>query len=617
MPQYLSTDPNAGQEAAPQYLSTDPNAGQSEGFLAKAGRIATSPVSQGFVESVANRYPKGPGRENIRSLVGGAISPLGLAGEFAGALGIGARALRGVRAAKPVLNLPLPPGTAGRGPRIFGETLPPQSASVGRIRGPSQAVSAGPRQAAITERRVTAGGPPTGLAERRQFGIPVPAKSDLAIPAARQAELLQKLGGQAAEGMPTSAMFRPTTSRGPRATVQGAQGLTSKDIASVEHAIAEQTGVSPRITSIRPTPEAIKTVEAGRAARHGAYKSNARLDKGFKERIESEKGGIPLGRLVGGTVGGTIGGTTDPLADPDLDPTTTRLLSTAMGATLGSAGLPLLEAIRREAMLSGRAIPLNISTAMGAIPRAAIEQKTLAPFKEATNIRRNVQAFTEAFKSPTYRGKLSTEVRDPKLIGPLTRTIGAIDETTRRALRRSGLTDEAIDRLIHTAGPARPPGLETLPGRLAVPFWSTPMRVMGQGFKEIGSLSDWSNPEQVRRNLLTLAATGAGAGVGKIAESTAEEHPFATMMLSPAALAAAGPAALPATMAAIATGGRKVAGAISPISEPGFNPRQWLTGGLGLTKPAIVALMERAEKATGQRKAREKPREPRTRRPRG
>ena len=294
----------------------------------------------------------------------------------------------------------------------------------------------------------------------------------------------------------------------------------------------------------------------------------------------------------------------------------------SIGLTLGGAGLaskglgaaskalPWLNSLRREMMLTGRAVPMNISTAVGGAGTAALERRSLKPLMEMLNVPKLAKGFKRGFTHPQIRaGRGLVSGQGP--IGPVTRTIAGIDNAAAQALRRAGLSRKGIDRLLHTG--LREP-LFRKEGktaqevaRLIFPFQTTPMNVVGSGAREIGELFKSSTPG-IRR-ALTLASLPAGAGVGETAKRTAPRHPILTAFATPTALALAGPRMLPASIAALARARLSTpranipVGSLSPLPEFGLDPA-FFKRSYGGFKPVGWALAQRTERASPARPAR-------------
>lgn len=123
-------------------------------------------------------------------------------------------------------------------------------------------------------------------------GPAAPSAKDMLLKALEgQPEAQQAVtGGYERLASPDTGMstFRNSQSRRtPRSTVPGAFGkLTENDIMSLEDALAEKLGVTPRITGIRPNPEANAVIEAGRKSRSDLYRSGAELDKSAEPTLE-------------------------------------------------------------------------------------------------------------------------------------------------------------------------------------------------------------------------------------------------------------------------------------------------------------------------------------------
>ena len=192
-------------------------------------------------------------------------------------------------------------------------------------------------------------------------------------------------------------------------------------------------------------------------------------------------------------------------------------------AALGAAGLavaakkygvgPVLDTInniRRQGMLSGKALPKSLSGNLGGAAMASIERESTAPLKEMLRLPTNAKNAVAAFKAVShYQGQPSL----PGFLGLPGRILGATDEAAQMALQRGGLTAEeaAKDMLQEPLGK----GLEFLNNPLGdylVPFRRTPANAFKGAFE---TMNDWSTRG---KKVANVAALGGGAATGAATE---------------------------------------------------------------------------------------------------
>lgn len=533
MPQYLSRDPTAGRTppATPRYLSQDPQAGRPS-RASRAWDVASTSViphrllEKGLQFVDAPRQTRSVGEARLRGFVAGGfhgvadafLSPLSLVG--AGS----ARAIKGITAVKGLSSSArAAKAHAATGTSMRPAPLPTRTPKPSLPPSASTAVPLDPRITGLApqvERRLAAGRAPG--AERRA-SMMTPAEqtasgkallTDPTLPRVNVAAAMERVAA-AKGGAPG---FRPTTSKGPRATVEGAKGLSGKDIAAVEEAIAARTGVSPRITGIRPTPEAQRTVEVARAQRHGAYKTSAELDKGFKTRLGSEKGAMT----------------------PDF------LKAVGRG----------LQQVRVASMLSGLALPKSMLGNVSAIGHAAAETGSLKPLKEAFRLPTNLKLARAAFKAPSNPAAIQGMGR-VNLPG---RAMSAMDETSQAVLQRAGLSKAKGQELLLTSpdavGGKFGEALQTGLGKYLVPFQRTPFNQFSEGLLRMSG----------KRGKVPLALAG-GAGLAGAGAGTVTDDP----RLLGLGTALAGPSGLPFALGSATTAGIRAGmrGAL-PFNELAF-----------------------------------------------
>lgn len=337
----------------------------------------------------------------------------------------------------------------------------------------------------------------------------------------------------------------------------------------------------------------------------------ADLDQRYRRALSNERGAVNPRLLLPAltaTAGGVAGGATAESPE-QLGP---RMLAGALGGGAFGAlpalkgalpkgkGWDTLNMLRINSMLSGLAIPKNVATGLGAHATAALEEGSLAPLKELFNPE-NLRTFKQTLKAPTRRGIVSEQ---QGMLGPVGRTIGAIDETAWQSLKRAGLDDEAIDRLLLTKkrAPLFAPNEKTqLGAKIALPFQSVPFNVLEEGVKTFG---ESLNPRGIKpvRAALNYASYPAGRAIGEWVESgkgKAERDRRAA--IASVLLAAAGPRSLTASMGATSKLGggsaRAAIGSMSPIPEFTLDPMSMI----GLP-PSGLRMLEKLNPAPNYKK---------------
>lgn len=241
-------------------------------------------------------------------------------------------------------------------------------------------------------------------------------------------------------------------------------------------------------------------------------------------------------------------------------------------SALGKLGRVLM-GTRYGAMLSGLAVPKSILGNVGAATTAAIERRSLEPLK--TFFRpQTARTFFRELRRPgvtegaqgnlfkTTTGGAQAFGEPVGRLNPFGRVMGAGDTATREALKEAGLTEAEALRLTlqspeYIAAGAKM-GLETLPGRIAVPFRRT-------GFNQFfGGLRAMAERPGIAAG---YGATGAALGANE------DIDPRTLGLLAPLASIYT----LPFILGAAATRSRvkpsdlmKVIGGASPVSEYGL-----------------------------------------------
>lgn len=413
-------------------------------------------------------------------------------------------------------------------------------------------------------------------------------------------ESAQDLAARLSKEAPVRTAVRPSIQQAVRQTSQVQRQRPVQKVREVVADLRRGLGSREAAQRLNISPEAIKRIAPGPSRTPLAVEIGA-LEKRFRHLVADPKGEISpaLLRGLGGAIGGgTVGGAVD-----EADPARGMLIGAAAGGAAFGNPLQVLRfanRVRTNAMLSGRAIPLNIATGLGAVGRAAIEGASLAPLREAARLPTNIRVAAKAFKEVPRRG-IAQDVGQMR--GPFVRGIASIDEMFRQALQRAGKTQPQIDRLLHTTPRAPLFGEKARPVTQAVyPFQTTPLNVVESGATEAANLGRRGVP--LIEKALTLASVPYGSGVAETARQHYKKHPLATAILAPAAMAALGPTTAIGTLAGMGTlfargarPGQPPLGSLAPLPEFSTDPRM-LVSGYGGFKPAGLALVERAQKVT-------------------
>lgn len=326
--------------------------------------------------------------------------------------------------------------------------------------------------------------------------------------------------------------------------------------------------------------DAIAEAERGQAMEGGGLRR-------VWESVDNERGASPL-KVMLPVAGAGVGALAAPaFMDEDATPDA-KLGGTLAGAGLGAVGglvaanpmaaLRTLGRARVEGMLSGAAIPKNLATAAGSALTSAVEgtgRTRMAPLREMFAPVKNAREFADAWKRPRPHQTgfvMAGAPRSTSVFAP-SRVIGAIDETAQRALRRAGVSQENIDRMLLTkdndlsalTGAFGTKGEKV--GRFFIPFQRTPANAIREGFSELGALGDPN--AGLARKALTAGSIPAGAAIGE----WAKQDPKRRGLLAGILLAGMGSRALPGTMAAYWRAGRQTVGGLSPVPEMAFDIR--------------------------------------------
>lgn len=240
-------------------------------------------------------------------------------------------------------------------------------------------------------------------------------------------------------------------------------------------------------------------------------------------------------------------------------------------------------AARQQLMLTGMALPKSILGNTGAALNASLERKSLSPLKNFFS-RQTLDDAVSAYRT----GGSAGPTPGINLPGPNPgKIMGAIDEATQGALKRSGLTAQEAQREVLQAPLTGELG-EVLEGPVmahVLPFRRTPFNAFIEGARTV-------SPKYAHKGV-TAGYAAAGAVHGT---ATADEQYPVTIPLATALAAKYG---LPYALAAVAArkliangdGGGGILGSALPVSEYGVE--QSLSDPLApFTKPAASRFFE-------------------------
>jgi len=295
----------------------------------------------------------------------------------------------------------------------------------------------------------------------------------------------------------------------------------------------------------------------------------------------ADDGGLGVGEVVGGVA--ALGGAAWLLSK----------LKNAPGV-MGKVGkaAEYVDAARKQAMLSGLALPKSLLGNVGASVSASLERGSTAPLKEMFS-GQTVKDAIAAYKQnagPVGAGNIPRGVSLP---GPMPgRIMGAFDDSAQKALQRGGLTAQEAEREVLQA-PLPPQLAEALDSPLAQyahPFRRTPFNQFLEGLKTLPG---------TKHSRIFPKTTAAYAGTGAVhGAATADDDAPVSV---PIAMAATGKYGytygLAALLARAMSGGKNqgasdIASSMLPVSEYGIT--QSVTDPLKpFTKPAALSALER------------------------
>ena len=261
------------------------------------------------------------------------------------------------------------------------------------------------------------------------------------------------------------------------------------------------------------------------------------------------------------------------------------------GGAIGAVGKAAsgLNALRQQLMLSGFALPKSVLGNVGAAAEASIEGKSLRPLKElfsTQTVKDAARAYKQNTGLPGAAANAPRQATIPYVPTP-GRIMGALDEATQGALRRSGMSGAEAERATLQA-PLQgnlAEALDSPAARYVHPFRRTPFNQFIEGWQKV---KNWQQHPGA-----TAAYTGAGAVHGA---ATADDD---LPMSVPLAIAGSARYGLPYGLAALlgrsimsGKGGGGIASNVLPVGEYGLE--QSISDPLRpFKKPAAFTALER------------------------
>lgn len=642
MPQYLSTDPRAGQPS--KYLSTDPAAGREQpsrtGRFVEGGKqglsdlwqIARHPIDtvKGFggalvegakaVPDVARLLvnPETRGATARGFTEGAAEGATGLsvdeakrdpffaAGRFTTGVVLPAVTLKGApRLARMGRRTPGLVAESNAG-AVLTEARPsgairlkpaPETATASAARVPYRAEPSTKPAARPTE---ALAGPPrkAGKAESFEQALADELK-DLAKPAPAARVSLppepQTPAGlrtrapapKAKKPEPKAPEPKPVIEAPVTATPEAAQARASAtlragftaDMPTVAEA-RRALGSQEAATMLGVGKDDVKRLAPG-PSRRPLVADLADLDLGYQRMLASERGAASPGalRTLGAaTAGGAVGS-----AMADENPIAGGLVGALGGAALANptAALKQLQQARMVGMLSGAALPKSAAGNVGAFLTAAAEKKSLRPVKELLRVPTNAREAVKGFRAGANPG----ETQGVGRLNVPGRLMGALDAASQAGLERAGLSTAEAQRLLLTTpnplGHGRLGQAAHSPiGKVVFPFQRIPFNAAVEGIGAMNELLPGSGAPWMRRGL-TLGSIGAGALSGD-----ATDNPLVLSILA----ALAGPRAAPFALGAGATAGPRIVERVG-VGIPEGSWKDLIDPLRPIDKPAILRLL--------------------------
>lgn len=263
-------------------------------------------------------------------------------------------------------------------------------------------------------------------------------------------------------------------------------------------------------------------------------------------------------------------------------------LAAKMPGRIGGAARGL-NAIRQQLMLSGMALPKSMLGNAGAALEASVEAKSLRPLSELFSMQTAKDAVRAYKTNSGLPGAAAGAARQVALPGPTPgRVMGALDEATQGALRRSGMAaKEAENATLQSPLEGNlAEALDSPMARYVHPFRRTPFNQFIEGWKRM----PWGKEG-------SAAAKAAYMGAGAVHGAATSDD--AMPMSIPLAIAGSARYGLPYGVAALIArsalggkGGGGIASNVLPVGEYGFE--QSLSDPTRpFTKPAAFTALER------------------------
>jgi hypothetical protein len=284
--------------------------------------------------------------------------------------------------------------------------------------------------------------------------------------------------------------------------------------------------------------------------------------------------------------------------EPGIDPSTAALGVGGLAAGAGALALAArapgrvgsiirgIDALRKQMMLSGYALPKSVLGNLGAVAETAVERGSMEPIRQLLS-RQTLREAGQAWKAGGLSGGIQgvdvVQAKNPltRLAAVLSpgRVMGSLDEATQGALRRSGLSATDARRAVLQA-PLEGKLGEALEGPVSQyfhPFRRTPFNQFIEGNLKMTRAAKG----QMSRGELTALGLQSGIGAAHGAATAESDVPLSI----PFGIAAAARGGVPYGIAALlgrlgAGGGLPGSGIVSamlPVSEYGVES--------GLTDP--------------------------------
>lgn len=236
----------------------------------------------------------------------------------------------------------------------------------------------------------------------------------------------------------------------------------------------------------------------------------------------------------------------------------------ALSKMPGSIGkiAKLVNSARMQLMLSGLAVPKSALGNVGATAIASAERGSTKPLRELFS-RQTARDAVQGYRNAAQVGPAAAGAR---WHGP-GRLMGALDEATRNALRRGGLSADEAERAVLQSPLNKDlaDALDSPAAQYAIPFRRTPFNQFTEGLKTY-------KPENLRQHP-AISALVHGAGAAHGAATADDEYPLSVGLGTAAAARYGLPYAVGAIVGRDLAGGRqpeRLAGSALPVSEYGL-----------------------------------------------